>query len=284
MAINIRENCGCSKRMNSKNIEISDLPNSKGIKILVKSSCDGESVFVPSFVCEGGIKDVVYNDFYVERGAKVKIYAGCAIHTSNNKESSHNGIHRFFINEGATVEYFEKHFGHGSDANHIISPSTEIHLEKDASLYIDSVQYEGVSFTKRVTKGNLKENSYLDVKEKILTQKDQEALTYFNIDMVGKDSKANIVSRSVVRDNSKQRLESNITATAQCSGHSECDAILAENGEAIAIPALISKNPKASLVHEAAIGRISKKQIEKLQTLGLSEEDAESYIIKGFLK
>jgi Fe-S cluster assembly scaffold protein SufB len=149
---------------------------------------------------------------------------------------------------------------------------------------MDSIQLDGVSFTERETNCIVKKGAHLDIKERILTQNNQEAITKFNVDIQGDDSSVNVVSRSVAKDNSKQLLESTITGNAICTGHSECDAILEDNGIAIAIPALIANNPGANLVHEAAIGRISKQQIEKLETLGLSKEEAENYIIKGFLK
>lgn len=283
-AINIRENnCSC-QRQNSKNIILDDLPTGDGLKITVKSTAKNEMVYIPAFISKSGVIDIVKNDFYIEDGADVKIQAGCAIHTEGKEESKHNGIHRFFIGKQCNVEYIEKHLGTGSDANRTISPVTDITLGEGSTFTMDSIQLDGVSFTERVTNCIVKKGAHLDIKERILTQKNQEAITKFNVDIQGEDSSVNVISRSVAKGNSKQRLESNITGNARCTGHSECDAILEDKGIAIAIPALIANNPEANLVHEAAIGRISKQQIEKLETLGLSKEEAENYIIKGFLK
>jgi Fe-S cluster assembly scaffold protein SufB len=283
-AVNIRENNSSCQRQNSKNILLEDLPNGDGLKITVKSTAQGETIYIPAFISKSGVIDIVKNDFYIEDGANVKIQAGCAIHTEGKQESKHNGIHRFFIGKNCNVEYLEKHLGTGTDANRVISPITDITLGEYSTFTMDSIQLDGVSFTERVTNCVVMEGAHLDIKERILTQKDQEAITKFNVDIQGDDSSVNVVSRSVAKGNSKQRLESNIIGNAKCSGHSECDAILEDKGIAIAIPGLIANNPNANLVHEAAIGRISKQQIEKLETLGLSEEEAESYIIKGFLK
>ena len=283
-AINVREDSHSCMRSNSENIIISDMEDKSGINIFIKSAAKGERVFIPAVINKSNITDVVKNDFYIEDGAEVVIQAGCAIHTDSNLESIHNGIHRFFIGENAKVSYFEKHFGEGSLAKRVISPVTEVTMKKGSSFFMDSIQLDGVSFTERTTKAVVMEGATLDVNERILTQGEQESISKFDVDVVGEGASVNIVSRSVAKDNSKQTLESNITGSAPCNGHSECDAILEGNGKAIAIPALIANHPEASLVHEAAIGRISKQQIEKLQTLGLDEEEAENYIVKGFLK
>jgi len=284
VAINIRENCLSCKRQNSKNVIITDMEDKKGINILIKASAKNEKVFIPALISKSDVNDVVRNDFFIEPGAEVTIQAGCAVHTDGELKSTHNGIHRFFIGENAKVTYFEKHLGEGSDTQRIISPVTEITMEKGSSFLMDSIQLEGVTFTERTTKAIVKENARFDVNERILTTGTQQAISKFYVEATENNASVNIVSRSVAKDNSKQTLESKIIGSSACHGHSECDAILEGNGMAIAIPALVANHPEASLVHEAAIGRISKQQIEKLQTLGLDEKEAEDYIVKGFLK
>ncbi len=283
-AVNIRENCSSCERHSSPNIKLEDLPEGDGLKITVSSETNGETVYIPAFISKSGVVDVVKNDFYIEDGADVLIQAGCAIHTESDEESKHDGIHRFFIGKNCRVKYKEVHLGTGSDAKRIISPITDIELGENSYFIMDSIQLDGVSFTQRETNAIVNKGAHLDIKERILTQRDQEAITKFNVEINGEDSSVNVVSRSVAKDNSKQTLESKLIGNARCTGHSECDAILEGNGVAIAIPGLIANNPEANLVHEAAIGRISKQQIEKLETLGLSEDEAEKYIIKGFLR
>lgn len=283
-AINVRENTKSCYRNNSSNIVIEDMRDKSGINIYIKSNTNGESVYIPAIINKSNVKDVVKNDFYIEDNADVIIQAGCALHTDGIKKSIHNGIHRFFIGKNAKVKYYEKHIGEGSSAQKDISPITEINLEEGASFSMDSIQLDGVNYSKRETKAIVSKKASLDVNERILTTKNQEAISIFNVEAVGDNSSINIISRSVAKGNSKQTLESNIIGNSNCKGHSECDAILEDNGVAIAIPALIANHPNAQLVHEAAIGRISKQQIEKLQTLGLNEQEAEQYIVKGFLK
>lgn len=282
--INVRENAKSCYRNNSKNIIIKDKKDKSGIDVIIKSGAKGDVVFVPAIINKSNVYDFVNNDFFIEKGANVIIKAGCALHTDTKEKSTHNGCHRFFIGENAQVKYYEKHLGQGSNAKKNISPITEIYLNKNSLFYMDSIQLSGIDYTKRETKAILEEGSSLEVNEKILTEKEQESISVFNVEAKGKDSSINIISKSVAKGNSKQTLESKIYGNEECKGHSECDAILEDNATAIAIPALIANHPNAELIHEAAIGRISREQIEKLQTLGLTEEEAEAYIIDGFLK
>ena len=57
-----------------------------------------------------------------------------------------------------------------------------------------------------------------------------------------------------------------------------------DHGSVTAVPMLTANHLEASLIHEAAIGKIAGEQIVKLMTLGLTEEEAEAQIINGFLR
>ena len=122
------------------------------------------------------------------------------------------------------------------------------------------------------------------VNERLLTDGEDYVSTEFNITLKGEDSKADVISRSVARGNSKQSYVSKIEGLAKCTGHTECDAILTENGSVDAVPCLSASSPDASLIHEAAIGKIAGEQLIKLCSLGLTREEAEKKIIEGFLK
>ena len=229
--------------------------------------------------------DLVYNDFFVGEGADVTIIAGCGIHTETGEPARHSGIHRFFLEKGSRVKYVEKHIGTGSnDTKKTIDPQTEAYLGPDSYLEMDTVQLGGVSSSVRKTRGTVGDRATLIIKERLLTDGDETATTDFEVEMNGEDSGVNLISRSVARGDSYQAYRSNIIGNAKCTGHSECDAILSENGRVDASPELVANNRDAALIHEAAIGKIAGEQILKLRTLGLTEEEAEKAIIDGFLK
>ena len=234
---------------------------------------------------ESGFNDVVYNDFYIGENADVVIVAGCGIHNNTCKTSEHDGIHTFYLEPGAKVKYIEKHYGEGSGTgDRILNPQTIVHLKENSSLEMETVQIEGVSSTIRETSGDLGNNSTLTITEKIMTNGNQFAKTVFNVDLNGKDSSVHVTSRSVAKDNSSQEFYSNVNGNSKCFGHVECDAIIMDNAKITATPKIVANHIDASLIHEAAIGKIAGEQLIKLMTLGLTEKEAEEQIISGFLK
>ena len=228
---------------------------------------------------------MVYNDFYVGEDADVTIVAGCGIHNGGDKKSEHDGIHRFFLEKNARVKYIEKHYGTGDGSGErVLNPTTEVTLGEGSTMEMDTLQIKGVDSTVRTTRAKLAAGSTLVIHEKIMTHGKQTAKTDFTVDMDGEDSHASVVSRSVARDSSHQVFLSKINGNNRCTGHTECDAIIMDHGSVSAIPELTANHIDASLIHEAAIGKIAGEQLIKLMTLGLTEHEAEEQIISGFLK
>lgn len=284
-AYNIRANGQMAGRNTTANIDIVTKTDKPGIDIHIKKGTKKESVHIPVVLSEAGLKETVYNDFFVGEGADVVIIAGCGIHNCGEQASEHSGIHRFFVEKDAKVKYVEKHYGEGDgNGERLMHPTTEIFLGEGAVLEMDTVQIKGIDSTNRVTRAELKAGASLTIREKIMTHGKQSATTDFVVDMNGVDSHVNLVSRSVARDESKQLFVSKIVGNAKCTGHSECDAIIMDSAVVSARPELTAANIDAELIHEAAIGKIAGEQLVKLMTLGLTTQEAEEQIINGFLK
>ncbi len=282
---NIREDGECVGRKSTKNVSIEPLFDRSGIEIKVKANTKGETVYIPACLTKSGVNDLVYNDFYIGENSDVTIVAGCAVHTDGDKESLHNGIHRFFLGKNSKVTYIEKHIGEGEgDGARKIDPVTEMTLDEGATLTIDTLQIGGVDYSNRKTRATLASKAKLLIRERIMTDRDEQAITDFEVTLEGEDSGVDLISRSVAKGNSYQGYTSKIIGKTRCTGHSECDAILSENGRVDATPSLTAESKDASLIHEAAIGKIAGEQIIKLCSLGLTEEEAERKIIEGFLR
>lgn len=286
-AYNIRANGEMLGRNVSANIDIvtktdKDKP---GIDIIIKDNTVKESVHIPVIISQSGLKESVYNDFYIGENCDVTIIAGCGIHNGGKEASEHSGIHSFVVGKNSKVKYVEKHYGSGEGTGErIMNPVTDIVLKEGAYMEMDTVQIEGVDSTKRVTKAKLGDDATLIIKEKIMTHDKQWAETEFSVDLDGDNSKTNVVSRSVAKNDSKQLFVSRINGNNRSNGHTECDAIIMDNASVRAVPEITANNIEASLIHEAAIGKIAGEQIIKLMTLGLTEAEAEEQIISGFLK
>lgn len=284
-AYNIRANGASVGRNTTAHIDIVTKEDKQGIDIIIKPGTKRESVHIPVVLSQSGLTEMVYNDFHVGEDCDVTIVAGCGIHNGGDQASKHDGIHSFFIGKNSHVKYVEKHYGSGDGkGERIMNPETVIHLEENAFMEMETVQIKGVDSTKRITSADLAEGAKLIVTEKLMTHGTQYAETDFTVDLNGAGSSANIISRAVAKDDSKQLFLAKINGNNKCAGHSECDAIIMDNAKISAIPEITANHLDAELIHEAAIGKIAGEQIIKLMTLGLTEAEAEAQIINGFLK
>ena len=284
-AYNIRANGQSAGRNSTANIEISSKTNKSGIDIRIKPGTVKESVHIPVVLSENGLKEIVYNDFYVGENSDVVIIAGCGIHSCGDQDQSHDGIHRFHIGRNSRVKYVEKHYGDGEGgAKRIMNPGTEIYIDEGGSMEMETVQIKGVDSTVRKTTAKLEAGAKLVIRERLMTHGEQSAVSDYVIELSGDGASADVVSRSVARDSSKQVFDSKIVGNCLCSGHIECDAIIMDSAHVHSIPELEANDVDAALIHEAAIGKIAGDQLIKLMSLGLTEQEAEEQIINGFLK
>ena len=286
-AYNFRINSATDSRRSTANIEIRTKEDKPGIDIIIKPGTKHESVHIPVVISETGLKEVVYNDFYIGEDSDVVIVAGCGIYNCGNQDAQHDGVHRFFVEKNARVKYVEKHYGSGTEdatGKRIMNPRTEVYMKEDTSMEMEMVQIKGVDSTFRSTLAELSEGAELTVHERLMTHEDQDAESEYTVELNGDGSSANVVSRSVARGTSHQKFISKLHGNAKCAGHSECDSIIMDGARIEAIPEITATSTDAALIHEAAIGKIAGEQITKLMTLGLTEQEAEEQIVNGFLK
>lgn len=283
-AYNFRVNGESISRQSSEHINIVPKNNKSGIDIYISPDTKDEVVHIPVIISKSGLKEAVYNDFHIGDNCEVTIVAGCGIYNCGTDDSIHDGIHTFYIGRGSKVKYIEKHYGAGPGAGKILNPVTNLYLEPGSYAELEMEQIRGVDSTKRLTHAELKDGSKILIQERLLTHGRQTANSIIEVTMLKKNTSADIVSRSVARDYSRQSFTSHIIGEALCRGHSECDAIMMENAQVVATPSLEARDINAELIHEAAIGKIAGTQLTKLMTLGLTRNQAESQIINGFLK
>ncbi len=284
-AYNFRVNSQLAGRHTTDNIDIMTKDGLPGIDIFIKPGTKNESVHIPVVVSASGIKETVYNDFFIGDDCDVVIVAGCGIDNCGEHDAQHDGVHRFYIGKNSHIKYVEKHYGSGDGSGkRILNPVTEVYMEENSFMEMEMEQIKGVDSTERSTIAELKEGAKLAVKERLMTHGVQSAKSEYMVTLNGSGSTADVVSRSVARDSSSQTFNARITGNAPCSGHTECDSIIMDNGKILAIPSLEANDVDAMLFHEAAIGKIAGDQLIKLMSLGLTEAEAEEQIISGFLR
>lgn len=284
-AYNIRADGESAARNTTANIDIVTKTDKPGIDIIIKDGTKKESVHIPVVLSKAGLKEMVYNDFYIGEDCDVTIIAGCGIHNCGDQDSGHDGIHTFHVGKNSKVRYVEKHYGEGEGrGKRLMNPTTEVYLEEGASAEMEMTQISGIDDTYRKTTATLADNASLVIKEKVMTTGEQNAISDFTADLNGENSSCNLISRTVAKDQSKQHFISKLNGNNVCAGHSECDSIIMDNAVVLASPQLTASSTDAALIHEAAIGKIAGEQLIKLMTLGLSEQQAEEQIVNGFLK
>lgn len=284
-AYNIRANGALDGRNTTEHIDIVTKEDKPGIDIIIKPGTKKESVHIPVLISQTGLQDLVYNDFYTGEDCDVVIVAGCGIHNGGKEMTKHDGIHTFHIGKNAKVKYIEKHYGSGEGTGeNVMNPQTIVFIEDGGYMEMETAQIKGIDSTDRVTKAKLGDNARIVITEKIMTHGKQYAKTEFEVDMDGKNSSTNVISRSVAKDDSSQLFVSKINGNNKCAGHTECDAIIMDNAHISAVPEITANDLDAELIHEAAIGKIAGEQLIKLMTLGLTEKEAEEQIVNGFLK
>ena len=286
-AFNIRKDSGCEARQSTEHIDISPRADGKaGIDIRIKDGTHGEKCHIPVIISKTGLSEMVYNDFYVGDDCDVEIIAGCGIHNSGCDESRHDGVHTFHIGKNSRVRYAEKHYGEDADGEtgrNIMNPQTIVYLGENSSMQMETVQIRGIDSTKRYTKFVCAAGAEAVVTERLLTHGDQKATSEMEIELNGRDARGRVISRSVAQDRSEQLFYPRMVGNAECFGHVQCDSIIMGEAKIRSIPEIAANCPDAQLIHEAAIGKIAGDQLLKLETLGLSPEEAEDTILKGFL-
>jgi len=283
-AYNIRKNGAGVSRNTTANIDIVTKTGKPGIDVIVKPGTKNESVHIPVILSES-MDDLVYNTFEIGADSDVTIVAGCGIHNSTSSRAGHDGVHEFFIRNGARMKYVEKHYGEGDGTGkRILNPTTIIEVGEGGTAELEMAQIKGVDYARRDTVVKLGKNARLIVSERLLTYLDQEAESVVTVELLGGGSTAQVISRSVAQDDSKQVFHLNMRGYCECRGHIQCDSIIMHNAQVSSIPEITAFNEGAQLIHEAAIGRIASEQLTKLMCLGLTEKEAEETILQGFLK
>ena len=286
-AFNIRKDSGCEARQSTEHIAIDPQPEGKsGIIIRIKDGTKGEQCHIPVIISKSGVTEMVYNDFYVGENCDVDIVAGCGIHNSGCNESRHDGVHTFHIGKNCRVHYTEKHYGEdaqGETGKNVMNPQTIVYLGENSTMQMETIQIRGIDSTVRKTKIVCGKGAEAVITERLLTHGKQHAESDMEIELNGEDARGRVISRSVAQDESKQIFHPVVVGNSKCFGHVQCDSIIMGQAKISSVPEIAANDTEAQLIHEAAIGKIAGDQLLKLETLGLTPEEAEETILKGFL-
>jgi len=233
------------------------------------------------FLKSSNLIQSVHNIIIAEEGSKLQIITGCATESTGDK-GLHVGISEFFVKKNAQVTFT---MIHNWRENVAVRPRTGTIVEENGIFLSNYICLKPVKSLQMYPKATLAGRNSLARYNSILY-----AFPGSNLDvgsrvvLSGRDSRAEIIARAISHNG-------NITARGNLRGeiapikaHLECRGlIMGEKGNIYAIPELEGCTEGVDMSHEAAVGKISKDEIEYLMCRGLSASEAQAAIVRGFL-
>jgi Fe-S cluster assembly scaffold protein SufB len=233
-------------------------------------------------ITKRNLEQKVHNIIIAEEGSNAHIITSCLQHSAVDS-ASHLGISEIYVRKGATLNFT---MIHQWSENTVVRPRTAVEIADSASFVsnyvcmrpVRDMQMYPVAYCNgddsRVSFNSILygyRNSQLDIGSKAVLN--------------GKRSKAEMVSRAISREGSKMIIRGLIEGNSpDCRGHLECRGLLMDDASFMqSIPELIARKKGVEITHEAAVGKISEKEVTYLMTRKLSRDQATSLIIRGFM-
>lgn len=247
---------------------------------------EGQKVNIPIQSClmitQDTFKQKVHNIIIAEEGSEANIISGC-VQSHGVKVAEHIGISEFFIKKNAKLNFT---MIHNWNEETKVRPRSAGIIEDNATFISNYICLQPVKDIQMYPAGLCKGHnsvarftsllyghghSHIDVGSKAVLD--------------GEGSKAELISRVIAKDDSvifsRGLLAGN---NPKSKGHLECSGLLlGKDARIIAVPELEANSYGSDLSHEAAVGKIADKELMYLMSRGLSEEEATSVIIRGFL-
>lgn len=245
----------------------------------------GKTVEMPIQAClflkKHGFKQRVHNIIIVEEGARVYLITGCAA-SESAVEAFHLGISEFFVKKGGYLNFT---MVHSWKEDISVRPISTALVEEGASFVSNYICLrpvkEVVMYPTAVLLGEGARSSFNSL---ILshpnTLQDVGARAIFRAENTQAEINARSVSlggKVIARGHLKAE-KNNVKAHLECRG-----LVLSEKGMIHAIPELQTDLRDVDMSHEAAIGKISKEEVEYLCSRGFHKNEAQSIIVRGFM-
>lgn len=248
---------------------------------------EGVKIPNPVHLCFGilpdkGRQEIVINA-RVEDNAGVKLLAHCVF--PNAVKIQHVMKARIEIGDNSFYEYNEVHF-HGDKGGIEVIPQAEVKVGRGSRFRTDFSLLKGrVGLFDLSYLAEVEEDGVLEMTAKIYGYGEDRIKLKEGARLVGRNSRGLIKSRIAVRDRASSEVTSEISAEGEnARGHVDCVEVVQGEATARAVPIVTVVHPLAQVTHEAAIGRVDKKQVETIMARGLEEEKAIDVVVSGLLK
>ncbi len=222
----------------------------------------------------------VHNIVIAEENSELHIITGCA--TAPHLVSGlHVGVSEFYVKKGAKLIFTMIH-DWGEQVN--VRPRTVTRVEEGGVIISNYVSLRPVGSLQMFPTTYLEGRGAVARFNSILVAgKGSHLDVGSRVVLSAPDTRAEIISRGITSGGVIIARGDLIGKVAGIKAHLECKGLILNNGLMHAIPELSGYVPGVEMSHEAAVGKIDKREIEYLMARGLDEEAAISTIVRGFL-
>jgi len=234
------------------------------------------------FIGDQNVRQTVHNIVIAEENSELHIITGCST-GSDGQSALHIGVSEFYIKKGAKITFTMVH----NWAEQVeVRPRTGIILEDDSTYINNYILTSPVrtiqSYPTAYCKGK---NSRVLFQSILSGQKDSVLDLGSRAILEGRGSSAEMISRAVSKDQSQVYARGMLAGRKpEVKGHLECmGLVLSDDSMIYSVPELEGSATELELSHEAAVGKIAEEEVLYLTSRGLTEDEAASMIVRGFL-
>ena len=230
-----------------------------------------------------GLAQKVHNIIIAEEGSRLHIITGCTVST-HIKSGMHIGISEFYVKKGASLTFTMVHnWAEGVE----VRPRSVSHVEAGGTFISNYICMKPVKLLQLYPATHLLGQGSRVIYNSIVMGKGNSVIDIGSrVFLKAEGTSAESIARAVAYDESKIYARGHLIGEVpNIKAHLECRGlVLSPKAMIHAIPELEARQENLEMSHEAAVGKIAEREILYLMSRGLSQEEATSAIVRGFLK
>lgn len=246
----------------------------------------GAAVKLPAqaalYMTQAGIAQTVHNIIILEEDSELQLITGC-VSAQGVSSGLHLAVSEQYVGKNATLISTMVH-SWGPEV--VVRPRSGTIVEAGGTFVSNYISLRPAgdleSNPRTWLNGKGASAKYLTI---ILGSEGSNITTGGEVYLNGEDSSAELTHRGVCTGG-RLSQEGLLIGNARCRAHVDCAGMLLDPGDEgflRSIPGLKALHPEAQMSHEASIGKIAPEQVQYLQARGMSEREAITMIIRGFL-
>lgn len=233
------------------------------------------------YLATNKISQNVHNIIIAEEGSELHIITGCST-TPGLSSGLHIGVSELYVKKNATLSFTMIHnWGEGIT----VRPRSATRIEEGGQFVNNYIILNPVETIQMYPMAYLEgDDSVARFNSILVAPEGAEMDIGSGVVLTGARARAEIISRAITTGGKITARGRLIGKVPGARAHLECKGLILGDGSVIAIPELEGHSEGLEMSHEAAVGRINQDEIQYLMARGLTEDEAISVIVRGFLK